>query len=110
MQILAHIAFLGILEGWFFIHPAIVMTWIGVAYSLAASSIWPLLPFVIPQRMLGTAYGAMTSIQNLGLAVFPQLIGFVQVSFALFSCLVPFHPARTRRASSTPSGNMRCPS
>lgn len=88
MMIMAHIAFLAILERWFFIHPAIIMTWIGVAYSLAASSIWPLLPFVIPQRMLGTAYGAMTSIQNLGLAIFPQLIGFIQV--LLSAILQPF--------------------
>jgi len=45
-----------------------------------AASIWPLLPFVIKENQLGTGYGLMTSIQNAGLALFPQAIGIIQVN------------------------------
>lgn len=56
------------------------MLWLGVGYSMLASSLWPLLPYIINRNMLGTAYGAMTAVQNAGLAIFPQIIGALQVS------------------------------
>lgn len=42
-----------------------------------AASIWPTLPFVIKEEMLGTGYGAMTSIQNAGLAGFAQIVATI---------------------------------
>ena len=51
---------------------------------MLASSLWPLLPYIIQPNMLGTAYGAMTAVQNAGLAVFPQIIGGLQVLCHLF--------------------------
>ncbi len=42
---------------------------LGVAYSLLAASLWPSVAYVIPERALGTAYGAMQAIQNLGLGL-----------------------------------------
>jgi len=44
-----------------------------------AAAIWPLLPFVLRQRELGTGYGIMTAVQNAGLAGFPLIIGAIQV-------------------------------
>lgn len=41
----------------------------GISYSILAASLWPLVAFLVPKKMLGTAYGFMQSIQNLGLAV-----------------------------------------
>jgi hypothetical protein len=41
----------------------------GIAYSILAASLWPLVAFLVPKQMLGTAYGLMQSIQNLGFAI-----------------------------------------
>jgi len=80
MQVAAHIVFLLLCTEIIEWHPAIVMVWIGIAYSIFAAGIWPLLPFVIKENMLGTGFGTMTAIQNLGLAVGPQVIGGVQTT------------------------------
>ena len=69
---------------WFFVHPIPILLWLGFGYSMLASSLWPLLPYIIQPNMLGTAYGAMTAVQNAGLAVFPQIIGSLQVLCHLF--------------------------
>jgi len=79
MQVVGQTAFLALAQGWFFLNPGIIMGWIGVAYSMFAAAIWPLLPFVLKQRELGTGYGIMTAVQNAGLAGFPLIIGAIQV-------------------------------
>jgi hypothetical protein len=55
------------------------LTQIGLAYSIFASGIWPLLPFIIKRDMLGTGYGMMTSVQNFALMLIPFLVGLIQV-------------------------------
>ena len=52
-----------------FITPYFAMSVMGVSYSLLACALWPLVAMVIPEYQLGTAYGFMQAIQNLGLAV-----------------------------------------
>lgn len=76
--IVAHVAFLMLALGWIDISPVFIMLWIGFCYALGASCIWPLIPRVVDSRLLGTAYGIMTSIQNAGLALFPFVIGKLQ--------------------------------
>ena len=49
----------------------------GMSYSILASSLWPLVAYVIPEKSLGTAYGVMQAVQNLGLAVMPLVAGAV---------------------------------
>eukprot|EP00005_Dracoamoeba_jomungandri_P008997 CAMPEP_0174263070 /NCGR_PEP_ID=MMETSP0439-20130205/17053_1 /TAXON_ID=0 /ORGANISM="Stereomyxa ramosa, Strain Chinc5" /LENGTH=533 /DNA_ID=CAMNT_0015348203 /DNA_START=130 /DNA_END=1731 /DNA_ORIENTATION=- len=78
MLVTTHLGFLGNANDWWQIHPVILLLWLGVGYSMFAASIWPCLPYIIPDIALGTAYGAMTAVQNLGLAVFPQIIGNLQ--------------------------------
>lgn len=78
MLVVAHVMFLGNANEWFFVHPIPIMLWLGVGYAMLASSLWPLLPYIIKPNMLGTAYGAMTAVQNAGLAIFPQIIGALQ--------------------------------
>lgn len=60
-----------------FINPYVSMSILGVAYSILASSLWPLVSIVIPDHQLGTAYGLMQSIQNLGLAVISIAAGAI---------------------------------
>lgn len=40
-----------------FVNPYISMILMGIAYSMLASSLWPLIALVIPEYQLGTAYG-----------------------------------------------------
>ena len=52
-----------------FVHPVVPLILMGISYSILAASLWPMVAFLVEQKMLGTAYGFMQSIQNLGLAV-----------------------------------------
>lgn len=76
--IVGHVAFVLLAYEAINIPPPVVMAWIGLCYSLGSSQIWPVLARIIDPRMLGTGYGAMTSVQNSGLALFPLLIGVIQ--------------------------------
>uniref|UniRef100_A0A669PXU4 Lysosomal dipeptide transporter MFSD1 n=1 Tax=Phasianus colchicus TaxID=9054 RepID=A0A669PXU4_PHACC len=60
-----------------FWNPWIAMCLLGVAYSLLACALWPMVAFVVPEHQLGTAYGFMQSIQNLGLAVISIAAGMI---------------------------------
>ncbi|GFS67912.1 major facilitator superfamily domain-containing protein 1 [Nephila pilipes] len=51
------------------INPWIPMIGIGLTYSLLACGLWPMVALEVPEHQLGTAYGIMQSVQNLGLAV-----------------------------------------
>ncbi|XP_035233242.1 major facilitator superfamily domain-containing protein 1-like [Stegodyphus dumicola] len=55
--------------GFTFITPWIPMVLMGVTYSLLACGLWPMVALEVPEHQLGTAYGIMQSVQNLGLAV-----------------------------------------
>ncbi|KAM9071471.1 LOW QUALITY PROTEIN: lysosomal dipeptide transporter MFSD1-like [Megaptera novaeangliae] len=57
-------------------NPWIAMCLLGL-YSLLACALWPMVAFVVPKHQLGTAYGFMQSIQNLGLAVISIIAGMI---------------------------------
>jgi MFS family permease len=42
---------------------------IGIAFSLVPAVLWPAVPYVVTPNRLGTAYGLMTMLQNIGLMV-----------------------------------------
>ncbi len=52
------------------------MALMGIAFSLIPAVMWPSVAYIVEQRKLGTAYGLMTLIQNIGLAGFNLLIGW----------------------------------
>ncbi|XP_066565447.1 lysosomal dipeptide transporter MFSD1 isoform X2 [Amia ocellicauda] len=60
-----------------FWNPWIAMSLLGVSYSLLACALWPMVAFVVPEHQLGTAYGFMQSIQNLGLALISIAAGSI---------------------------------
>ena len=47
----------------------------GVSYSMLASALWPMVALVVPEYQLGTAYGIMQAVQNLGMAVVTMMAG-----------------------------------
>ena len=59
------------------ITPYIPMFLLGIAFSLIPAAMWPSVTKIVDESKLGTAYGLMFSIQNLGLWGFPILIGTV---------------------------------
>jgi len=52
------------------------MAMMGIAFSLIPAVMWPSVAYIVEQSKLGTAYGLMTMIQNIGLAGFNLLIGW----------------------------------
>jgi MFS family permease len=52
------------------------MVLMGIAFSLIPAVMWPSVAYVVEESKLGTAYGLMTMIQNVGLAGFNLLIGW----------------------------------
>ncbi|XP_055593267.1 major facilitator superfamily domain-containing protein 1-like [Uranotaenia lowii] len=60
-----------------FYNPYIAMITMGMAYSMLASSLWPLVALIVPEYQLGTAYGICQSVQNLGLAVISMISGLI---------------------------------
>ncbi|XP_030837710.1 major facilitator superfamily domain-containing protein 1 isoform X1 [Strongylocentrotus purpuratus] len=58
-----------------FLTPFATMSLMGIAYSILACALWPIVAFIMPEHQLGTSYGFMQSIQNLGLAVVAVVAG-----------------------------------
>ena len=52
------------------------MAMMGIAFSLIPAIMWPSVAYVVEENKLGTAYGLMTLIQNIGLAGFNLVIGW----------------------------------
>ncbi len=50
---------------------------LGVTFSLVPSAMWPSVPKIIPEKLLGTAYAMIFWVQNIGLMLVPLLIGWV---------------------------------
>lgn len=55
--------------------PWIAMSVLGLAFSLFPAAMWPSVPLVADEKILGTAYGLISLIQNTGLFLFPLIIG-----------------------------------
>ena len=68
-----------------FVLPAFPSSWLalllvvtlGVSFSLVPAALWPSVPKIIDQKILGSAYCVIFWIQNIGLCLVPLLIGKV---------------------------------
>lgn len=54
----------------------VTMAMMGTAFSLIPAVMWPSVAYLVEQPKLGTAYGLMTMVQNIGLSGFNLLIGW----------------------------------
>ena len=50
---------------------------LGISFSLVPAALWPSVPKIVETRYLGSAYSLIFWIQNIGLWLFPLLIGKV---------------------------------
>ncbi|MFO8087988.1 MAG: MFS transporter [Bacteroidales bacterium] len=72
LLIIAHLLFAKTL-----VEPRIPIFILGVAFSLVPAAMWPAVTKIVGENKLGTAYGFMFSVQNIGLWAMPILIGSV---------------------------------
>ncbi len=59
------------------VNPYVPIVLLGIAFSLVPAAMWPSVAKLVKESQLGTAYGLMTAIQNVGLALFPILAGSI---------------------------------
>ncbi len=57
--------------------PSVLIIALGVAFSLVPAAMWPTMVKLVDEKQIGTAYGLMYSIQNLGLWAFPIIAGSI---------------------------------
>ncbi len=50
---------------------------LGASFSLVPAALWPSVPKLVDEKIIGSAYAAIFWIQNIGLGLFPALIGLV---------------------------------
>ena len=82
LMIICHLTFalaLPVLKG-SMAGPVIAFTAIillGISFSLVPAALWPSVPKLVDDRLLGSAYAVIFWIQNIGLFAFPMIIGNV---------------------------------
>jgi MFS family permease len=76
------------------ITPAFPMIVLGAAFVMVPAAMWPSIPLIVEKNRVGTAFGLTTTIQNIGLALFPWLNGLLRdatqaytASMVMFSML-----------------------
>lgn len=75
LMIPAHLAM-----GYTMIPPALPMIVLGAAFVLVPAAMWPSVPLIVDKDRVGTAFGLMTAIQNVGLLSFPYFNGALRVA------------------------------
>jgi MFS family permease len=59
----------------------IVMSLLGIVFSLIPAIMWPSVAYIVEQRRLGSAYSLMTLCQQVGMAAVPWLLGMLNDAF-----------------------------
>lgn len=76
IMIVCHLSFAFILpvypQKWFAL---LLIVTLGVSFSLVPAALWPSVPKIIDQKVLGSAYCLIFWVQNIGLCLVPLLIG-----------------------------------
>ena len=67
-----------LLMGFTTIYPVLPMIILGAAFVLVPAAMWPSVPLIVKKEHVGTAFGLITFIQNIGLALFPYLNGVLR--------------------------------
>jgi nitrate/nitrite transporter NarK len=60
------------------IYPVYPMILLGFSFVLVPAALWPSVPLIVRSERVGTAFGLMTAIQNVGLGLFPLLNGLLR--------------------------------
>jgi len=95
MLMVGSVIMLGCHLGFGFLLPAFPEKWIamtlivvlGVSFSLVPAALWPSVPKIIDEKILGSAYCLIFWVQNFGLCFVPKIIGSLRQSTG--SYLIP---------------------
>ena len=84
LLVVCHLTFAFVLPGVSAASPAggVVVAYVtilvlGASFSLVPAALWPSVPKLVDEKIIGSAYAAIFWIQNIGLGLFPTLIGNV---------------------------------
>jgi len=55
---------------------------LGIGYSLVPAAMWPSIPKMLPEKVLGTAFSVVYWIQNMGLMLVPMAVGGIMERFS----------------------------
>lgn len=81
IMIVCHLSFAFILpafpQKWFALLLIVVL---GISFSLVPAALWPSVPKIIDEKILGSAYCLIFWVQNIGLCLVPILIGSLRAS------------------------------
>ena len=81
IMIVCHLSFAFILpafpQKWFALLLIVVL---GISFSLVPAALWPSVPKIIDEKILGSAYCLIFWVQNIGLCLVPMLIGTLRAS------------------------------
>ena len=81
IMIVCHLSFAFILpafpQKWFALLLIVVL---GISFSLVPAALWPSVPKIIDEKILGIAYCLIFWVQNIGLCLVPMLIGSLRAS------------------------------
>jgi MFS family permease len=58
-------------------NPIPSMIVLGAAFVLVPAALWPSVPMVVEETRVGTAFGLITAVQNVGLMTFPKVSGYL---------------------------------
>lgn len=64
---------------------AFILFMLGFGYASYAAVIWSSVPLVVPKEQVATAFGLITSVQNLGLTAAPLVVGSLGHHYVLVS-------------------------
>ena len=55
------------------------MILLGIFFAMISAILWPILPMIVEEKIIGTGFGLMTAIQNAGMVLFPFIAENVDV-------------------------------
>ena len=73
-----------LLIGFTYIPPIIPIFVVGIALSLVPAALWAAIPMMVPENRLGTAFGVIGYIQNVGLMLFPYIAGRISDAHTIY--------------------------
>ena len=89
IMIVCHLSFAFILpafpQKWFALLLIVVL---GISFSLVPAALWPSVPKIIDEKILGSAYCLIFWVQNIGLCLVPMLIGSLRASTGSYFVLM----------------------
>jgi MFS family permease len=59
------------------VNPVVPLIGQGIGYALYSSVLWPSVTLTVDKELIGTAFGTITSIQNIGLGLFPIVVAAI---------------------------------